>query len=141
MSKFFVEKKGRIEIIPMIDIMFFLLVFFVMITLRMIPATGIASKLPRSSTAVNIERPKIIISLLADGEIVVDDQKMTSDQLTSYLLGQDPAHANVTIAGAKETTLQYLVIVMDSIRTAGVTEIGIAAKNTENTRPRLAFGK
>ena len=50
-NKFFVEKKGRIEIIPMIDIMFFLLVFFVMITLRMIPATGIASKLPRSSTA------------------------------------------------------------------------------------------
>ena len=128
-NKFFVEKKGRIEIIPMIDIMFFLLVFFVMITLRMIPA--IASKLPRSSTAVNIERPKIIISLLADGEIVVDDQKMTSDQLTTYLLGQDPAHANVTIAGAKETTLQYLVIVMDAIRTAGVTEIGIAAKNTD----------
>jgi biopolymer transport protein ExbD len=130
-NKFFVEKKGRIEIIPMIDIMFFLLVFFVMITLRMIPATGIASKLPRSSTAVNIERPKIIISLLADGEIVVDDQKMTADQLTTYLLGQDPAHANVTIAGAKETTLQYLVIVMDAIRTAGVTEIGIAAKNTD----------
>ena len=131
MAKFFVEKKGRIEIIPMIDIMFFLLVFFVMITLRMIPATGIASKLPRSSTAVSLERPKIIISLLADGEIVVDDQKMTSDQLTSYLLGQDPAHANVTIAGAKETTLQYLVIVMDAIRSAGVTEIGIAAKNTD----------
>jgi len=130
-AKFFVEKKGRIEIIPMIDIMFFLLVFFVMITLRMIPATGIASKLPRSSTAVSLERPKIIISLLADGEIVVDDQKMTSDQLTSYLLGQDPAHANVTIAGAKETTLQYLVIVMDAIRSAGVTEIGIAAKNTD----------
>ena len=131
MKGFFVEKKGRIEIIPMIDIMFFLLVFFVMITLRMIPATGIASKLPRSSTAVTIERPKIIISLLADGEIVVEDQKMTPDQLTSYLLGQDPAHANVTIAGAKETTLQYLVIVMDACRSAGVTQIGIAAKNTD----------
>ncbi len=100
-------------------------------TLRMIPATGIASKLPRSSTAVNIERPKIIVSLLGDGEIVVEDQKMTPDQLTSYLLGQDPAHANVTIAGAKEASLQYLVIVMDACRSAGVTEIGIAAKNID----------
>ena len=52
MKGFFEKKKGRIEIIPMIDIMFFLLVFFVMITLRMIPATGIASKLPRSSTEI-----------------------------------------------------------------------------------------
>jgi biopolymer transport protein ExbD len=131
MKGFFETKKGRIEIIPMIDIMFFLLVFFVMITLRMIPATGIASKLPRSSTAVTIERPKIIISLLADGEIVVEDQKMTADQLTSYLLARDPAHANVTIAGAKEASLQYLVIVMDAARSAGVTQIGIAAKNTD----------
>ena len=131
MKGFFEAKKGRIEIIPMIDIMFFLLVFFVMITLRMIPATGIASKLPRSSTAVTIERPKIIISLLEDGSMVVDDQKMTPDQLTAYLLERDPAHANVTIAGAKAATMQYLVIVMDACRSAGVTTIGIAAKNTD----------
>ncbi len=122
-------RKGRVEIIPMIDIMFFLLVFFVMITLRMIPATGIASKLPRSSTAVTIERPKVLISLQADGEIVVEGQKMTADQLTSYLLGRDPAHANVTIAGAKQASLQDLVIVMDACREAGVTQIGIAARN------------
>ena len=131
MKGFFEAKKGRIEIIPMIDIMFFLLVFFVMITLRMIPATGIASKLPRSSTAVMLERPKIVISLLDDGEIVVEDQKMTADQLTSYLLARDPAHVNVTIAGTKTATMQYLVIVMDAVRSAGVTEIGIAAKNTD----------
>jgi biopolymer transport protein ExbD len=131
MKGFFEAKKGRIEIIPMIDIMFFLLVFFVMITLRMIPATGIASKLPRSSTATMIERPKIVISLLDDGEIVVEDQKMTADQLTSYLLSRDPAHVNVTIAGSKTATMQYLVIVMDAVRSAGVTQIGIAAKNTD----------
>lgn len=131
MKGFFEVKKGRIEIINMIDVMLFLLVFFIMITLRMIPATGIASKLPRSSTAVTIERPKVIISLLGDGEIVVEDQKMTPDQLTNYLLGRDPAHANVTIAGAKEASLQDLVIVMDACRNAGVTQIGIAAKNTQ----------
>ncbi|HEX5340006.1 MAG TPA: biopolymer transporter ExbD [Gammaproteobacteria bacterium] len=131
MKGFFEDKKGRIEIINMIDVMLFLLVFFIMVTLRMIPATGIASKLPRSSTAVTIEHPKVIISLLGDGEIVVDDQKMTPDQLTNYLLGRDPAHANVTIAGDKQASLQDLVIVMDACRSAGVTQIGIAAKNTQ----------
>ncbi|MBU6470119.1 MAG: biopolymer transporter ExbD [Gammaproteobacteria bacterium] len=131
MASFVEKKKGRIEIINMIDIMLFLLVFFIMITLRMIPATGIASHLPQSSTAVTIERPKIIISLQAHGQIVVENQVMTADQLTSYLLGQDPAHANVTIAGAREATLQDLVIVMDACREAGVTQIGIAAKNID----------
>ncbi|MGH8397983.1 MAG: ExbD/TolR family protein [Gammaproteobacteria bacterium] len=129
MKGFFVQKKGRIEIINMIDIMLFLLVFFIMITLRMIPATGIASHLPQSSTAVTIERPKIIISLLQHGQIVVESQVMTPNQLTSYLLGQDPAHANITIAGVKDASLQDLVIVMDACREAGVTQIGIAAKN------------
>lgn len=131
MKSFVEKKKGRIEIINMIDIMLFLLVFFIMITLRMIPATGIASHLPQSSTAVTIERPKIIISLQAHGQIVVENQIMTPDQLTSYLLGQDPAHANVTIAGAKEANLQDLVVVMDACREAGVTQIGIAAKNID----------
>ncbi|MGH8415305.1 MAG: ExbD/TolR family protein [Gammaproteobacteria bacterium] len=132
MKGFFVQKKGRIEIINMIDIMLFLLVFFIMITLRMIPATGIASHLPQSSTAVTIERPKIIISLLQHGQIVVENQVMTPNQLTSYLLGQDPAHANITIAGVKDASLQDLVIVMDACREAGVTQIGIAAKNISN---------
>lgn len=125
------KKKGRVEIINMIDIMLFLLVFFIMITLRMIPATGIASHLPRSSTAVTIEKPKIIISLQAGGQIYVANQLMTADQLTSYLLGQDPAHANITIAGARKASLQDLVIVMDACRQAGVTQIGIAAKNID----------
>ncbi|MBW8065887.1 MAG: biopolymer transporter ExbD, partial [Ferrovum sp.] len=43
---YFETKRARIEIIPMIDIMFFLLVFFIMITLHMIPSTGVASKMP-----------------------------------------------------------------------------------------------
>ena len=62
---------------------------------------------------------------------MVEDQKMTADQLTNYLLGRDPDHANVTIAGAKESSLQDLVIIMDACRNAGVTQIGIAAKNTD----------
>lgn len=131
MASFIEKKKGRVEIINMIDIMLFLLVFFIMVTLRMIPATGIASHLPRSSTAVTIAKPKIIISLQAQGQIFVDNQQMTPNQLTAYLLGQDPAHANITIAGVKEASLQDLVVVMDACRQAGVTQIGIAAKNID----------
>ncbi|MGY4299082.1 hypothetical protein ACVWXN_007177 [Bradyrhizobium sp. i1.4.4] len=87
-------KKGRIEIIPMIDIMLFLLVFFIMITLRMIPATGIASQLPQSSTAQDLPHPKIVVTMFADGAIETDGQKLTIDDLTAKLAAEpDREHA------------------------------------------------
>ena len=56
-------RKARIEIIPMIDIMLFLLVFFAMLTLRMIPTSGQVTKLPTSSTATAIPPPKLLVEI------------------------------------------------------------------------------
>ncbi|WP_027521984.1 biopolymer transporter ExbD [Bradyrhizobium sp. Ec3.3] len=130
--RYFEMRKGRIEIIPMIDIMLFLLVFFIMITLRMIPATGIASQLPQSSTAQDLPHPKIVVTLFADGAIETDGQKLTIDDLTTKLASEpDREHAAVTIAGAGTATLQNLLAVMDACRKAGIVQVGLAAKETK----------
>ncbi len=127
------RRKARIEIIPMIDIMFFLLVFFIMITLHMIPATGISSQLPQSSTAQKLEHPKLLITLLADGDIKLDNQKLSLEGLTARLNAEShPEKMVVTIAGAKSASLQSLLSVMDACRKAGVTAIGIAAKKDDS---------
>lgn len=52
--RYFEPKKGRVEIIPMIDIMLFLLDFFIMITLQMIPDKGLNLQLPTSSEAQSL---------------------------------------------------------------------------------------
>ena len=70
-------KQARIEIIPMIDIMLFLLVFFAMLTLRMIPTTGHVTKLPTSSTAVTIPPPKLLVEISADGSLLVENRVLT----------------------------------------------------------------
>jgi biopolymer transport protein ExbD len=128
--RYFEMRKARIEIIPMIDIMLFLLVFFIMVTLRMIPASGISSQLPQSSTAQDLPHPKVVVTLLADGEIEVDDQKMTLDALTTKLESEpDPSKTDVTIAGAAHASLQNLLDVMDACRKAGITQLGIAARD------------
>ncbi len=130
--RYFAPRKGRIEIIPMIDIMLFLLVFFIMITVRMITAAGISSQLPQSSTAQTLPHPKLVVTLFADGSLSVNDQKLSLDQLTAQLQAEpDPAKTVVTIAGAGAATLQNLMGVMDACRKAGVTAVGIAAKNDE----------
>ena len=65
--RYFETRKARIEIIPMIDIMLFLLVFFAMMTLRMIPTTGHVSKLPASSTATAMPSPKLLVEIRTGG--------------------------------------------------------------------------
>ncbi len=129
---YFETKRARIEIIPMIDIMFFLLVFFIMITLHMIPSTGVASKMPRSSTTTALEPPKVLVSVDDEGDISVDGQKLTAEALTVRLKAQgDPDKVVVTIAGEKTTSLQSMMKVMDACRQAGVTQIGLAARAAE----------
>ncbi|WP_321931672.1 ExbD/TolR family protein [Paraburkholderia guartelaensis] len=127
--KYFEARKARIEIIPMIDIMFFLLVFFIMITLHMIPNAGLATRLPSSSTAQALPPPKITVTLTDDGTLSVDGRTLTAAQLTAMLAAQsDPSRTVVTIAGASGTRLQFLVTAMDACRAAGVTQVALAAQ-------------
>lgn len=130
-DSYFERKKARIEIIPMIDIMFFLLVFFIIVTLQLIPTTGMNTKLPESTTAKELKHPKVVISLSRVGKMYVEGREVTPDQLTAMLEEfPNPTQVIVTIAGAKQATLQDLVNVMDACRRAGVSQIGIAARRT-----------
>ena len=130
--KYFETKKARIEIIPMIDIMFFLLVFFIMITLHMIPSTGISSSLAKSSTAAALDLPKMIVNVDATGNIDVDGKRVLAEQLTALLQQKgNPGHTVVTIIGTAATSMQNLMHVMDACRAAGVTQIGLAAQQLQ----------
>ena len=127
--RYFERKKARIEIIPMIDIIFFLLVFFVMITLRMIPAAGIASQLPQSSTTRELPTPQSVITMLGDDDVEYENHKVSAGELAELLTHRpNPEKMQVTIAGAKSVSLQGLLAVMDACRSAGITQIGLAAR-------------
>lgn len=127
--KYFETKKARIEIIPMIDIMFFLLVFFIMITLHMIPNAGLRTQLPSSASAQSLPPPKVTVTLTSDGALSVDGRALSAADLTAMLAARpDPSHTIVTIAGSKEAQLQKLVTVMDACRAAGVTQVSLAAQ-------------
>jgi biopolymer transport protein ExbD len=122
-------KKARIEIIPMIDIMLFLLVFFAMLTLRMIPTSGHVTKLPTSSTAVVIPPPKLLVEISADGTLLVENQALTPAQLTAMLRQRGSAKTAVTIAGNDTASLQQVMSVIDAIKAGGATEISLATKS------------
>ena len=127
--RYFEYRKGRIEIIPMIDVMLFLLVFFIIVTLQMIPDAGVSLELPQSSQAKHLPHPKVTVNLLADGSIHVKGAVLTPDALTTLLAGDgNPAKTQVTIAADKDVAFQHFVAVMDAARKAGVNDIGVAAQ-------------
>ena len=130
--RYFETRKARIEIIPMIDIMLFLLVFFAMLTLRMIPTSGQVTKLPTSSTAVTIPPPKLLVEITADGSLQVENRVLTPAQLTELLLQRGSGKTAVTIAGNQTATLQEVMSVIDAIRAGGASEIGLAASIANN---------
>jgi biopolymer transport protein ExbD len=127
--RYFEYRKGRIEIIPMIDVMLFLLVFFIIITLQMIPDAGVNLQLPVSSQTNPLPHPKFTVNVMADGTIKVKDQVMTADQLTAMFTADgNPSKTEVTIATDKTTPFQKFMSVIDAARKASVTDIGIAAQ-------------
>jgi biopolymer transport protein ExbD len=129
--RYFEPRKARIEIIPMIDVMLFLLVFFIIVTLQMIPDSGIKLQLPVSSQTNPLPHPKFTVNVLSDGTIKVKEAVMTPDQLTAMFQADgDPAKTELTIATDKATPFQHFMTVIDAARKAGVTNIGIAAQPT-----------
>ena len=113
----------------MIDIMMFLLVFFIMLVLRMIPDAGVNLSLPTATTTQQLPDTQIVIAINKAGEIHVQNEIFSPDELTHYLDQQKvKAKLNVIVAGDKGTTMQQLMTVMDVVRKDGIMDLGIATK-------------
>ena len=128
-TSYFEASKPRVEVIPMIDIMMFLLVFFVVISLRMIAGTGVPMEIPSSKTTQTIKSSTVTVGITKTGETVIDGKPVTQEELKAKLVAlkkQKPV--DVVLAGDKEVQLQSLLQVMDAIRGAGISSVGIAAK-------------
>jgi biopolymer transport protein ExbD len=127
------RKKSRIEIIPMIDVMMFLLVFFVLISLNVIPALGLKTKLPTSSSATQENPPKrVIVTLMRDGTIQADGQSLASlEELTKVIISKKQEYSNnytVVIQGDEAASMQSLIDVMDVLKKNNVESMTISAK-------------
>ncbi|HTH94450.1 MAG TPA: biopolymer transporter ExbD [Rhodocyclaceae bacterium] len=127
--RYFEVKKPRIEIVPMIDIMLFLLVFFIMMAMKMIPASGLIGHLPSSTTAQDLPQTKILIEIKSDGGLLVDQAPMSLDNLPARLQSASGENTVVTVAGDAGVKLQQLTQVMDICRHSGITKIGLATQN------------
>jgi len=114
----------------MIDVMMFLLVFFVLISLNTLPALGLRVALPYSRNPAQLEvTRRVTLTLTAAGEVYLDGEKITLEGITQRLrtLARD-SKLIVIISGDQSARLQPLVSVLDALKAGGVTSATIIAR-------------
>ena len=121
-------RHARLEIVPMIDVMMFLLVFFVMIALSMIPNAGLSVDLPSAATASTLPTNQLVVALGKDGVLHTDGQALLVSDLVARLAARDVKITSVVIAADRGVDFQHVMEVMDAVRGAGVKNIGLATK-------------
>ena len=125
----FPEKKARIEIIPLIDIMFFLLAAFMMASLTMIKMQSIKMNLPTATMATRDFKPDILnISVDKAGDVYVEKKPVNVTELHNILSNKFRINTNVPvyISGDKDATHGSVIRVLDIVRREGIQKVSFA---------------
>jgi len=121
---------GNLDLTPMMDIVFIMLIFFI-VTTSFVKETGVDINRPNAETAERDEKGNILVALTATNEIWIDKRRVDLKAVRANIerLKIEYPEGSVIIQADKESRSGLLVETMDQIRLAGVQNISIAAKN------------
>lgn len=136
------HKKPRIEIVPLIDIMFFLLASFMLVSLSMVQMRGMKINMP-SAAASTPENKDDFITVTVDlvGDIYFEKEKVDPVELSKRLkeaVVKNP-ESRIYIRGDKDATHGAVVTVLDKVKSSGITKVAFEIKpGTDNVTPPTA---
>jgi len=128
------QRRARIEILPLIDIVFLLLVFFIYAMLSMAVHRGVPVNLPTSSSAEIEKKLTLSVTIKDSGDIVLDESRIPVRDLAPRLRAKAEISGGlgVLLFADKEVSCQLLVTVLDQIRMAGVARVSL--QTTKETK-------
>ena len=126
-------KKARIEIIPMIDVIFFLLVFFMMTSLAMVQLEGKKVSLPESGSASLNAADRVVVTIAKTGEVSVGHDQVPESQVLPLVAQRVQANPDVTVIinCDKDQQMARFVRVFDLIKQANAAKVMIATSPKE----------
>jgi biopolymer transport protein ExbD len=131
------RRKARIEIIPMIDTMFFLLVFFMVATLSMTIQRGLQVNLPQAATGLDELRQVTSLTITKEGKLYVDKEEVKSlpDAVARLRSSQEKGKEPAVVINADRSVEHGRVIdLMDALKQGGITRIAVAVRHREPSR-------
>lgn len=124
------EDEQGIDMTPMLDIVFIMLIFFI-VTTSFVKESGIDVNKPQASSAKSEKKVNIIIGISKSGEIWIDKHPVDvrAVRTTVERLHADAPEGSVVITADKKAETGILVSVMDQVKLAGIAKISIGANS------------
>ena len=123
------EADGEIDITPMLDVVFIMLIFFI-VTASFVKESGIEVNRPDASTAQSKPRANILIAINANDEIWINKRQVEESQVRANIerMHAENPQGTVVIQADEEARTKKLVAVMDAARQAGVYDVSLATE-------------
>lgn len=123
------SNENVIDMTPMLDIVFIMLIFFI-VTTSFVVETGVDVNRPKASTAELKKKNSIMVAITENGDIYIDKRVVDMRSIRAHIerLKIQMPESGVVIVSDKNAKTKYLVYAMDQIKLAGISNIAIAAK-------------
>ena len=124
------RERPTIELVPMIDVAIFLLVFFMLFTTFKTNEQGIEIDLPRAATGTEAPPSTLVVTITESGALLLDGEFTTLDNIRAVAarVAQANPRATVTIRGDSRSYWEHAVSVMDAARQAGLSQFAIGTQ-------------
>lgn len=127
-----IKEAPRVDLTPMVDVVFLLLIFF-MISTTFVETQGLSIKLPKASAAKIEQSKDVQVYLSKEGEIFLQEEKLSLDQLRARLAGygDDSGEMMFLLMADREAQHGGVVQLMDLAKKAGFEKLAIATEKIE----------
>ncbi|HLH57186.1 MAG TPA: biopolymer transporter ExbD [Verrucomicrobiae bacterium] len=125
------RRRTRLEIIPLIDIMFFLLASFMMVSLQLQKVRTLKASLPTATAAVSTVKPDMVtLTVDKNGQVSADARPISFPDLETLLTNRYSMNTNlpVYITGTRDATHGSIMYVLDFVKRAGIQRVAIGVK-------------
>ncbi|WP_293987635.1 biopolymer transporter ExbD [uncultured Megasphaera sp.] len=126
-------EKPSFMIIPMIDIIFFLLVFFMMTSLSMVDLHSLGVQLPFAQAAQQEPQAQFVVTIKKDGSLWLNGKVIEKGELLASAKDQQAGNSNFSVVLCADRDIDYgqVADVLDSFKKAGITHLGLAAEKRD----------
>ncbi|MFO7529592.1 MAG: biopolymer transporter ExbD [Marinobacter sp.] len=123
------DDNGEINLTPMLDVIFIMLIFFI-VTTSFIKESGVEIERPESSTAAPRPNAQVMVALTAEGAVWVDGEAVDAHRVGERVAALISGEGGVVIQADRASTTGLLVEVMDRLRQANVEDVAVATSRS-----------
>jgi len=129
------ERRARIELIPLMDVLFFLLVFLIYAMLSMTTHRGVRVDLPRAAGATEVGK-RLVVTVLSDDQLQLDGRTMASDDLVLAVAQQwRAARTPVLVSADRVAHMGTGIELLAHLKRAGVEAVAFQVSEKEGRSP------